>query len=188
MILSNTLSLWFLLLLLPMIWVWRRSLVDHSRGLKLASFLLRLLAFGALVVALCRPYWPQANDRQHVIYLVDGSQSISPDSILQAQDWIQQSQESLRSSDTSQAFLFADGLQPLAPSALAEFAQQAQQGTTESDFRSGTRLAEALKAVRLVFPADGAKRLIVLSDGVATGAPVAPSLALLAQEQVEVFE
>jgi len=89
MILSNTLSLWFLLLLLPMIWVWRRSLVDHSRGLKLASFLLRLLAFGALVVALCRPYWPQANDRQHVIYLVDGSQSISPDSLLQAPAWIQ---------------------------------------------------------------------------------------------------
>ena len=68
-----------------MVWVWRRSLVDQDSAKKNLSLVLRLLGFIALVVALCRPYLKQEINDVHVVYLVDSSQSIDPESLRDAQ-------------------------------------------------------------------------------------------------------
>ena len=188
MLLGNTISLYLLLLLLPMIWVWRASLVDQEGAKKLLSLICRSLAFVAIVIALCRPHWQQESSSQHVIYMVDGSQSIEPEALVKVPDWIEQNRtELLSGSDSSEVVLFANTVRQTDLESVREFAQQAVSGTSESGFRAASRLSEALKAVRFFFPSEKAKRLVILSDGVETSAGVDDALEALEAEGVEVF-
>jgi len=154
MILSNYISLLLLLLLIPMGWFWWRSLVDQEGKKKWLAIILRGLGFIFLVIALARPYWKNSNESLHVIYLVDGSQSVAPTSLKEVPDWISTSQSSLRSRDTSEVLLFAKQVKKTSLEELDLFVEQAEKGTGEADFRSATKLAEAIKTTRFFFPSE----------------------------------
>ena len=187
MIFGNTISLLLLLLLIPLVWIWKKSLVDQDRRMMRLSLLCRILAFTALVVALCRPYWPQESKDQHVIYLVDGSQSIDPTALSKVPDWIRESQSTLHGNDTSEIILFAGSVRQVSLEELEEFSELVKTGTTEGEFRAASCIAESMAAIRFFYPSDKGKRLVVLSDGVETGAAVEDTLTTLEQEGVEVF-
>lgn len=183
---GNTLSLCFILLLIPMVWVWRRSLVDQDSAKKNLSLVLRLLGFIALVVALCRPYLKQEINDVHVVYLVDSSQSIDPESLRDAQQWIDDSTSNQGANDSSDIFMFGTNVRKLTSTQLKQFSEQAIAGTTESEFRSATPISKALLAMRTVFPTDKAKRLVILTDARNTGTLSAGAVETLNNEGVEV--
>lgn len=184
---SSPISLLWLLLLFPMGWFWWRSLVDQEKGKKWGAIILRGLGFLFLILALAKPYWKSKNDSLHVIYLVDGSQSVSVESLKSAPEWIKESQDALRARDSSDCFLFAQQLRKMTVEELREFSSRAEKGTTDAEFRSATRLVETIKAVRFSFPADKAKRLVILSDGVPTTHPFSSLMEELEKEGIQTY-
>jgi Ca-activated chloride channel family protein len=75
--------LWLLLLLVAGAAYWR-SLVDRPTGLKLASFLLRVLGVVLLALALCQPFIQDETEDAHVVFVMDISQSVELKAALEA--------------------------------------------------------------------------------------------------------
>ena len=161
--------------------------MDQEGRKKWLAIALRALGILCLIIALARPHWKAHTDALHVIYLVDGSQSVSNESLEVLPEWISKSEESLRSRDTSDHFLFGKGLRKVSLEELKSFAEQAKKGTSDNTFRSSTLLVEAIQLVRFYFPEGKAKRLVVLSDGVPTSRSYDALRKGLEAEGVEVF-
>ncbi|MGJ8672800.1 VWA domain-containing protein [Rubritalea sp.] len=169
-----------------MLWVWKRSLVDQLPIKKAASLLLRCLGVVCLILALCRPFLKQDTEDAHFVYLVDISQSIDPTSLDEAHQWISDSIKQQRSNDSSDIFLFASSIQSASLESLKLVADQAAQGTAESDLRNSTPIAKALRSMRTSFPSDKAKKLIILSDAKNTEEASDESIEMLKQEGIEI--
>jgi uncharacterized membrane protein len=176
---------WALLLLglIPVI-VWvgrpRHQAVRGSRrdwvGVGLRSVILLLL-----VLALAGIQWVQANDSLAVIFLVDASDSISPEQAAQAEEVVRTAVAALGPDDQAGVILFgANALVERPLSALAELAP-----ITSTPQRLQTDLAEALRLGLALFPAGSAKRLVILSDGTATVGNTDEAAQLAAQAGVE---
>jgi hypothetical protein len=98
---STLLPLWLLLACAAAsLFVWRRSLVDRPPARRWLAHGLRLLGAVCLILALCRPYWLSTSDHLHVVYLVDVSESVDPESIRTAVKEVEKS--SSLSSETFQ--------------------------------------------------------------------------------------
>ena len=186
MTLGNTLSLIFLALLIPLAWVWRRSLVDQDSFKKNLSLVFRCLGIITLIIALCRPSFEQETDDLHLIYLVDSSQSIDPKSLERAHEWIQESLGEQGVNDSSEVFLFASSVKKVTIDELGSFVDQAKAGTSDSQFRSASPISNSLGAMRSVFPANKAKKLVVLTDAKNTGEETASAIERLGEEGIEV--
>jgi hypothetical protein len=76
------------------------------------AFLMRCLALVLVVLALCSPYLKRRTDALHIIHLVDVSESVDLNSSIDALKNIRHMEDRLRSSDTSETFVFADGIRP----------------------------------------------------------------------------
>lgn len=184
---STYLPLWLLLACAAAsIFTWRRSLVDRPPTRKWAAHALRLLGMICLILALCRPYWLSKSDHLHVVFLVDVSESIDPESIRLSADEIEKSIAALRTSDRSSVLAFGSRLAIADAASLRTLADEAAKGTADSGARDSTKLPEALLGSRLVFDAGLARRLVVFSDGASTTPGVAHALRTLAQEGVDV--
>ncbi|MFT4176824.1 MAG: VWA domain-containing protein [Luteolibacter sp.] len=184
---STFLPLWLLPICLAVsIFVWRRSLVDRPPGSRRIAHGLRLLGIVCLILALCRPYWLSRSDDLHVVYLVDISESVDPESIRHSAVSIEQAAHALRASDRTDVLTFGTRLEHSDPAALRILADEAAKGTPDAASRNSTRLAESLLGSRLVFHASMAKRLVVFSDGSPTTPGVTAALATLRQEGVDV--
>jgi len=186
MILGNTISLTFLVLLIPMIWVWKRSLVDQDPFKKNLSLVLRCLGVIALVIALCRPFFEQETEDLHLVYLLDSSQSVDPQALEEAHKWITKSIEQQGVNDSSEIFLFASAVKKVTENELGKFVTQTQSGTADSEFRSSSPIANSLGAMRSVFPADKSKKLVVLTDAKNTGIDTQKGMERLKREGIEI--
>ena len=184
--LSTLLPLWLLLACAAAsIFAWRRSLVDRSPAKKWIAHGLRLLGVVCLILALCRPYWLSGSDDVHIVYLVDISESVDPDSIRLAADEIETASSGLRPSDRSSILAFGSGLALSDPASLRKIADEAANGTADSSLRDSTALPEALLGSRLVFDAEMARRLVVFSDGSPTTPGTARALQTLREEEID---
>ena len=183
---SNYISLGFLFLLVPLIWAWKNSLVDQDFSKKSLSLGLRVIGIILLIISLCRPFLKHETDDLHIVYLVDSSQSIDPLAMEQAHQWINTANQSKGSRDTSDIYLFASTVRHTTIDNLNEHIEQIKVGTTDNDFRSASPIAEALLSMRSVFPANKAKKLIILSDAKNTGAKSTNALKVLKQEKIDV--
>ena len=163
---------------------YRRSLVDRPRVLMRASWLCRLVAVVLLVLALCRPFVGHLEDRLHVVFLLDVSESVEPAEMRRGLEEIRRATAQLRPSDGSSLFLFAKGLRPATLDDAGRFITACEQGRGEAGFRSATDLAGALSTARLALPANMGRRIVVLGDGVSES-PVSGIAARLAAEQTD---
>ncbi len=185
-----------LLTLRPLMWLGtivliaiglRYSLVDRPRWQQFASVGFRIAAIAFLVFALCRPYWLEPREDLHIVFLVDVSESVDLPAIQRAVDSLKQSIEQLASGDSWSLFAVGSTVRPFeSPEELAEMLTKWESGVTDDQFRSQSRLADALLETRLAFAAGKSRRVILMSDGQETDSDVAAALRQLDQEQIDV--
>ena len=184
-----------LLTLRPLIWIvvpllllfgFRHSLVDQPMRQRIASFALRSLGILLLIFAMCRPYWGTEREDLHVVFLVDVSQSVDLASVSLALDEIQNSIERLERRDSWSLFLVAGGVQNFtsidsARSLLSEW----KDTFADAEFRSESRLADAIRETRFAFPAGKSHRIVLFSDGQETRGPLTTVLIQLREEDID---
>ena len=178
--------LWWLLSLLVLAGGFWFTLVDRPKRLMTASFLLRCLAVILLVLALCRPGWMKDADDAHVVFLVDVSQSVDPTASRKAVDEVNSAVTSLRSGDSHSVFSFANGVRLRKTEDLAKELDTWSKGIADDQFRSASRLADAVLSTRLAFPAGKSRRLVLLTDGLETDGSIAAAMETLRREDVDV--
>jgi Mg-chelatase subunit ChlD len=179
--------LWWGLLALPVAWLaWRKSLVDRRPLTKWTALGLRILALLFLLLAIGRPFAVSERDDLHLVYLIDISESVDPQTIAAAADDAERTRAALGSGDRMTLLRFGDDLKQTDPAALRELAERAERGTADAEPRRASRLAAALRGSRLAFEAGMSRRLVVRSDGVATDRGVAEALDVLESEGIDV--
>lgn len=160
--------LWWLLLLPVMLGVFWFTLADRPPAMRWISFSLRVVALVLIILAMCRPFFTDESDEVHVAFLVDGSESVSPQSMKNAAASIRSAIDKLGPDDGHSLFLFGSGLREVTLEELDEFIENCEQGGRDSEFRAETDLAAAMSGARFSFPAEKGRRLVVLTDGVPT--------------------
>ncbi len=176
---------WFfgLLLSLPLLALAsRRSLADMTPNQRRACLAMRVLILSLLILALAGVRWRINSNDLTVLCLVDDSASISHEARKQARDFIASSLPSHRSGDEAGVVGFARGAEVWQPAAnnlrLAE-------KWPELPDRAGTDIGRALEFASAVFPAEKAKRLVLLSDGNDTGDRAAGAARKLAASEIQ---
>ena len=164
---------WFLLVwfLIPAIWfMMRRSFFSTSVGTggrassRRSSILigvLRSLLIFLLGFALADPRLPSPTDQVNLFYCLDVSESISPDKIGAAENFIQRSLTGRNEND--QAGLIVFGKHPsLEISLRNDFELHSIQSDVNPNF---TNIAEALQFAIGKLPQKGNNKIVLLSDG-----------------------
>ena len=172
-----------LLLTIPFfVWVGRPRRTAVSRRRDWVALGMRLAIIILLVLSLAGAQWRQTADDLAVIFLVDASDSISPEMAEQAENYVRTAVESMGPNDQTAVILFgADALVERPMSRLAEL----------PPFRSlpqplQTNLAEAIRLGLALFPAGAARRMVILSDGAATTGDAVDAARLAAESGVEI--
>jgi len=177
---------WLLVLPLLLLGLWT-TLVDRPRGRMIASFILRCLAILFLILAICKPFVFKGTDRLHVVFLLDVSASVDLTSAQEAAGQVSNAIQQLRPGDTWSLGFAGRELRMLKDvQELEQILEHWHSGNSDDTFRSASRLAEAMLSARSAFPSGKARRMVLLSDGRPTDAPIKQALKQLDQEQVEV--
>ncbi len=186
---SNITHLWWLIPIITILgagfWL---SLVDRPKHWKIISFTLRTLAVVFLLLALCNPFSKSAAEDLHIIFLVDGSASVSPKGIEHATTQIEKAISNLDPSDSHSIYLFAKETKKSTIKEIKEFAKQAAQDGGNAQFRAASKLSSALLSTRLEFPSNKARRLVLFSDGIPTDSDstTAETINTLQNEGIEI--
>lgn len=168
-----------LLIILPVLWVF--TLIAQARSITrtdarshlVASLLaltsprnwisltLRIIILIALILALAGTRLVSAVDDITVIYLIDGSDSVTPAQREWAVDYINQSLAERGDDDHAAVVVFGDNaLVERTPARLDVLAR-----LTSTPIGSRTNIAEAIQLGLALFPADTQKRFVLFSDG-----------------------
>jgi Mg-chelatase subunit ChlD len=165
--------LW-LLIIIPLGIAFSFSLINRKPWMQQLSNVLRLVAVVALILALCQPFITLVTDKKHLVFMFDNSESVAIGSIKKQYQQLKKSPAKMRYGDSMSLLCFADSAVNLTNSKLAERIKAWQTGTGDSSYRQSTKLTNALYTARLLFPANKAKQLVIISDGMATdGSPEA---------------
>jgi uncharacterized membrane protein len=174
-------ALW-LLALLPLLWaftlaatpnLYRRARSGASEQRSAARtamagarllwprLLLRSTILVALVLALAGTQLVRPVDDLTVVFLIDGSDSVSPAQREAAIDYINTALAERRDNDQAAVVVFGrNALVEWAPAELDALSR-----LTSAPIASRTNIAEAIQLGMALFPADTQKRLVLLSDG-----------------------
>jgi Mg-chelatase subunit ChlD len=158
---------WLILLaLVPLAWwLGRRSLRAGGLMPGLAALAIRSLVLIGLVLAIAEVQISRVSSRVNVFYLVDRSLSISPEELDRAIDFVNASMESRDRKRGDRVGVIAFGRDPSLLASLVEDPPQLPKRTEADVDPEHTNLADALKLAQASFPPDGAKRVVILSDG-----------------------
>ncbi|MDC0935518.1 VWA domain-containing protein [Pirellulales bacterium] len=177
----------WLLAIVAMAFGLRYSLVDRPSALRRASWGFRATAIALLVLALCRPFAADQSDELHVNLLVDVSQSVDLKQAIEQLNQIDEWIDNLRRGDSWSLYAVANDVRQFeSVGALRTTLRQWAEGMADDEFRSGSRLADALLETRLSFPAGKARRAVLISDGHDTTERIELVLKQLAEEGVDV--
>ncbi len=172
-----------LFLLLPLIlWLgWPSRAVSRSR--EIASLVLRLIIFSSLVFSLAGLEIVRSANNLSVVFLVDVSDSMPEGAKGGAVAWVQRSIQTMGPDDKAAVILFGgDALveHPMSPSReIQEF--------TSVPVTNATDLAQAVRLALALFPAQAAKRIVILSDGIATTGNAEEAARLAAAAGVQIM-
>lgn len=177
---------WFLfLLLLPaaLPLALRRSLTEMTPGQRLVCTTVRAIILTLLVLALVGVTWKAKSDNLSVLFVVDDSGSLSAEAREQALSYIREAVGNVRPNDRVGVigFSVAPDLWQAPGSKLASESEW-----PESNLRSGTDVAEALRFASAVFPVETAKRIVLLSDGNDTGHGALETAQTLVEQGISV--
>jgi uncharacterized membrane protein len=182
---TNPIAFLLLLLIPYFVWVGRPFRLHNNRGRwrDWASLGLRLLILLLLVVSLAGIQLVRAADDVAVVFLIDASDSMGPEQAAAAEAYVRQAIADMPAGDQAAVILFgANALVERPMSSLAEL------GPIRSVPHSlHTNIAAAIRLGLALFPAGSGRRLVLLSDGIATiGDTVAAGrLAAAANVQID---
>lgn len=179
---------WYLLLLAAIVLVlWlatRRSIAGLGPRQQRLSFGLRLFILALLVCALAGLRLLLPSTRVSTVYAVDDSASISESAANAAREWVEQSLAAQRRHDLAGVTGFGGESKiwlPLADQAAAPKEWPATRSATQSD------LGNVLAFASAILPAEGARRVVLLSDGNDTGTQALTRASELALQGIEVW-
>jgi len=154
-----------LLALLPLFWlIARRSLRTLGKWRQRAAMLVRLTVAALMVIALAEPNWLTLMHRVTVLFLVDASDSIQPDELSHALDYVNAAVDQRRADrgDRAGLIVFGRDASVEVPPLNHEWRLPRIESRIDPRF---TNLEAALKLARATFPHDSAKRVVIISDG-----------------------
>lgn len=162
-------SEWPWLLLLPPLylffwWLSRRTLSDLSPNRLRVALFLRCLLVTLLVLALAGLQWMRKGHQLALMFVVDGSRSITKQDRDEARNYIAEALKSMHKQDQAGLITFAKAphLQAL-PTHNMPLPSLEDPGPTDA-----TNIADALREAKAVLnsiPGNPAKRIVLLSDG-----------------------
>lgn len=170
-----------LLLALPFIvWVGRPHPRSRRRWREWLTLGVRLLIVLLLVLSLAGAQAVRAADELAVVFLVDASDSITPQQAEQAESFVRQSVAAMAPNDRAAVVVF--GANALVERPLSSATELSSLTSVPQSLN--TNLAEAIRLGLALFPAGTARRLVVLSDGAATVGDTAAAAQLAAASSV----
>ncbi|MBN1201819.1 MAG: VWA domain-containing protein [Anaerolineae bacterium] len=171
-----------LLLLLPAFAVVGWPRLSYRRRRDTAGLIIRLVLVVLLILALSGIQVQQAADKLAVVFLVDVSDSVSPAMQSAALDYVRTAAEVMGEDDQAAVIVF--GADALVEIPMTERLELVQMGS--DPIRLNTDLAEAMRLGLALFPADTAKRMVILSDGKQTTGDAEEVARLAAATQVQI--
>lgn len=174
--------LWLLLLIVPLVAlavIAPRRLPPFRFWSSLGT---RLLLFVALIGALAGTQIVRRVDRLTTVFLVDSSDSVSPEERTRAEQFIQAALSTMRSDDQAAIVAFGEN-------ALVERAPSTEQGLRRiqsAPVTTRTNLGEAITLGLALLPAETQKRLVLLSDGGENAGDVRAAVALAEARNVPI--
>lgn len=157
---TNPNAFWLLLLLPVFIFLGWPRLVYRGRR-DAASLVIRLILVTLLIVGLAGPQIQRVADKLAVVFLIDASDSVSPAMQSAALEYVRTAADVMTEKDQAAVVVF--GADALVEIPITEQLELVQLGS--APIRLNTDLAEAMRLGMALFPADTAKRLVILSDG-----------------------
>ncbi len=147
-----------------------------------ASLGIRILIVTLLTLSLAGAQVVRAADELAVVFLIDASDSISPAQRAEAEAFVRQAVEGMKATDQAAVVVFgANALVERPMSGLAELAP-----ITSVPQTLHTDIAEAIRLGLALFPAGSARRLVILSDGTATGGDAIAAARVAATTGVQI--
>jgi uncharacterized membrane protein len=153
-----------LALLIPFFVWYGLPRLPYRRRRDTVSLILRLIIVTLIILSLAGLQTVQASDKLAVVFLVDASDSIDAAARAQAEQYIREAMARMTPNDRAGVVVFGKNALVERPvSAAKEFS-----GIASTPIRLDTNIAEAIRLGLAMFPADAARRLVILSDGVET--------------------
>ncbi|MCP3965509.1 MAG: VWA domain-containing protein [Lentisphaerae bacterium] len=166
--LNNLTPLIWLLIIIPLLFAYRKTLVNRSKWLRCGAFTLRCLGILLILLAICRPYWKSTTHKRHFAFLVDVSDSVSMKSAEASLKRIDKAVKDMRRGDSWEMFYFASTLRKTTPQKLKIELEKMKAGQSSSFFRRDTDLPNAIRGAAMTFPGNKVKAMVLFSDGVST--------------------
>ncbi|MBX9964144.1 MAG: VWA domain-containing protein [Burkholderiales bacterium] len=188
-----TIETWWPAILLPVgmlftLWVARHTETALSPGRRPWVAGLRIAGIAAAVAALMQPTWLARTDAISVVYALDVSRSIDPAFIDAAIRWIDRTEARGPTHDARFiAFAASARLTADAEAIRALPVRGAGGGSASALDQDATDLEAALDAARDAFAPHRVKRLVLISDGVATTGDAWRGVERLRREGVRIF-
>ncbi|MEM7800851.1 MAG: VWA domain-containing protein, partial [Chloroflexota bacterium] len=153
------------LLAIPFI-VWlgwpRRS--APRKGRDWTSLVIRTLIIGLLAFSLAGAQSVRTADELAVMFLVDGSDSITAEQAAEAEAFVREAVEGMAGNDSAGVIVF--GANALVERPISKLDELSTISSVPQTLH--TDLSEAIRLGLALFPAGSAKRMVILSDGAAT--------------------
>lgn len=185
----EVLSWYPLLLVIPALIIlgaaWKYSLVDRPPRFKAMALACRAIAIVLLIFALCRPFKSSSREDAHFVFLLDVSESIDNAEMTRGLTEIKNAIAGLNKNDSYHIVAFAKDSREVSVEELSALIEECKKGRGDAQFRSASHIAQAMSSARLLFPANKARRMVVMSDGIGEENQ-APMLARLAREKTDV--
>lgn len=179
---ANPLALVLLLVIPYFLWLGRPRLA-YRRRRDLASLIARIVIVLSLILALAGVQVVRAADKLAVVFLLDASDSIDQTARTQAEAYIRDALSHMSPEDRAALIVFGQN-------ALVERPLSASKELgviSSAPIRLNTNIAGAVRLALALFPADAARRIVLLSDGDQTvdNALNAAQLAVAANVQID---
>ncbi len=170
------------LLALPYFLWLGRPMGGWGRGRRITALALRTLIVLALVLSLAGLQIVRAAEGVAVVFLIDASDSMPPASVEDARAFTAAAVEAMRPGDRAAIIVFGSDAvveRPMSPAG--------EVGPLESQVVSlNTDLAEAIRLGMALYPPGMARRMVILSDGLANVGDAADAARLAAASGVQI--
>ncbi len=177
-----------LLAFLPVLWLAYRHLVNAlGRSRAGLAIVLRSLLVLLLIVAICEPFWVMVNKHLSVLLVVDRSASVSNERFEQATALLAghlEDHKRQRGEDRVGVIGFAQTLVVEVPVDAFGMDWQGDFGTSVN--RDQTDIHSAMKLAGAIMPTEGARRIVVVSDGAETVGQAAEAASGLSEQGIEI--
>ena len=161
---TTPLALLLLLAIPYFVWIGKPRKTAVSKKRDWLSVIIRVLILILIVFSLAGAQLVQDADELAVVFLVDASDSISPEQAEQAEEFVRAAIETMEANDQTAVIQF--GANALVDRPMSRLAELAPLSSVPQALQ--TDIAEAVRLGLALFPAGTAKRMVILSDGAAT--------------------